>query len=270
MTLKYRTIWISDVHLGTRGCKAEYLLDFLRHTECEQLYLVGDIIDFWKMKSGIYWPKLHSEVVNMILKKASHGTQVTYIPGNHDEIFRQYDGLSIQGITIQKNAIHNRLDGKRFLVLHGDEFDGIVCNKKWLAYFGSEVYDILLVLNHWFNYFRRTFGFPYWSLSAYLKKRVKNAVNFIGNFEDVLINEGLKRGVDGIVCGHIHHAAISKFGESLTYYNCGDWVESCTGLVENRNGQISIVRWVEDSVHLLNEEVISENRTNKRRLASTD
>lgn len=270
MALNYRTIWISDVHLGTRGCNAEHLLDFLNHTECEQLYLVGDIVDIWKLKSGWYWPSLHTEVVRAITGKAKQGTRVVYIPGNHDELFRQYAGLFFLGITIQTNAVHRTADNRTYFVLHGDEFDGVVCNSRWLAYLGSEAYDMLLVANRWFNFFRSRFGFPYWSLSAYLKHKVKNAVNFISNFEEALRHEGLKRGVDGIVCGHIHHAAISQMGDTFTYCNCGDWVESCTALVEDDGGRISIIRWAEESVHLLNEEQCIENSTDKRRLATAD
>ncbi|WP_306304559.1 UDP-2,3-diacylglucosamine diphosphatase [Methylogaea oryzae] len=183
MALNYRTVWISDVHLGTRGCKAEYLLDFLRSVECDCLYLVGDIIDFWKMRSGGYWPQLHSELLRTVMGMAKRGIRVIYIPGNHDEFFRDYVDTVFGGIEIHASAIHTGADGRRFLVMHGDEFDGVVCSSRWLAVAGSEAYDLLLVLNRWFNLMRRKLGFPYWSLSAYLKHKVKNAVNFIGNYE---------------------------------------------------------------------------------------
>lgn len=269
MILNYRTVWISDVHLGTRGCKAEFLLDFLKHIECEHLYLVGDIIDFWKLKSGWYWPAMHNEVVRNVLEKANKGSRITYIPGNHDEFFRDYIGTFFNGIQIVKNAVHHSADGRTFLVLHGDEFDGVVCSSKWLAMLGSEAYDLLLILNRWFNHFRCKFGFPYWSLSAYLKHKVKNAVAFINHFEQVLTHEALSIGADGVICGHIHHAAIAAM-ERLLYCNCGDWVESCTALVEDHDGRLSIIRWAEQSVYLLQEEGNSEDRADQRCLATAD
>jgi UDP-2,3-diacylglucosamine pyrophosphatase LpxH len=269
MTLDYRTVWISDVHLGTRGCKDEYLLDFLRHIRCDRLYLVGDIVDLWKLKSGFYWPALHNEIVRTILTMAARGTKVTYIPGNHDELFRDYVGTSFNGIQIEPRAIHQCADGRRFLVLHGDEFDGVVCSSRWLAVLGSEAYDFLLWLNRWFNRARRVMGFPYWSMSAYIKHRVKNAVNFIFSFEEALIREAGEQEMDGVICGHIHHAAIRQVADSFSYCNCGDWVESCTALVEDRAGQISILRWVEDSARLL-EELQVENCPDHGRLASTN
>lgn len=244
MGLYYRTVWISDVHLGTRGCKAEYLLDFLRSVECDCLYMVGDIIDFWKLRSGGYWPQLHSELLRTVMSMAKRGIRVIYIPGNHDEVFRDYADTVFGGIEIQTSAIHTGADGRRFLVLHGDEFDGVVCSSRWLAVLGSEAYDLLLTLNRWFNYMRRKLGFPYWSLSAYLKHKVKNAVNFIGDYEKALVHAATEQGVDGIICGHIHHAAIQEIGNTQ-YCNCGDWVESYTALTESHDGSLSILRWSE-------------------------
>ena len=171
MKLKYRTVWISDVHLGTRGCKDEYLLDFLRHIECERLYLVGDIIDFWKLKSGVYWPRLHNEIVRTVMAMAARGTRVIYIPGNHDEIFRGYIGTVFNGIEIHASAVHETATGRRLLVLHGDEFDGVVCSSRWLAVLGSGAYDFLIEVNRWFNHVRRILGFPYWSMSAYVSTK---------------------------------------------------------------------------------------------------
>jgi len=266
MKLDYRTIWISDVHLGTRGCKDEYLLDFLRHVECERLYLVGDIIDLWKLKNGFYWPSLHNEIVRTVMAMAKRGVEVIYIPGNHDELFRGYVGASFNGIEIVARAIHETADRRRFLVLHGDEFDGVVCSSRWLAVLGSEAYDFLLVINRWFNHCRRILGFPYWSMSAYIKHRVKNAVNFIFEFEQALIHEARNHGLDGIICGHIHHAAIHEVDHGITYSNCGDWVESCTALVENHAGNLSIIRWAEESTQLL-EDVDLETCPDQRRLA---
>ena len=270
MRLRYKTIWLSDIHLGTRDCKAEYLLDFLNHIECESLYLVGDIIDFWKLKSGWHWLKLHSDVVFAVLKLAQNGTRVIYIPGNHDEILRDYIGNSVQGIEILENDIYQSLNGQSYLVLHGDEYDGVVCNNKWLAYLGTYAYDALLLINRWFNLFRRKCGFPYWSLSAHIKHSVKNAVNFIYQFESVLALEAKKKGVDGIICGHIHHAVIRNIDDTLTYCNTGDWVESCTALTEDLNGKFSIIYWTEQSVHLLDNNQSYEINPDKRRLATSN
>jgi UDP-2,3-diacylglucosamine pyrophosphatase LpxH len=241
---KYRTIWISDIHLGTSGCNATLLLDFLASVECETLYLTGDIIDGWRLSKGWYWPDEHNEVVRRLLKMAHRGTRVVYIVGNHDEMLRDYAGLSFGGITIFNEAIHETRDGRRLLVTHGDAFDGVVLYAKWLAFLGDKAYSVLLRVNQIFNRVRRRFGMPYWSLSAYLKKRVKNAVQFIYQFEEAVVREAQQRGVDGVVCGHIHCAEIRQIGE-MTYYNDGDWVESCTALVEDRTGAMSILDWAE-------------------------
>jgi UDP-2,3-diacylglucosamine pyrophosphatase LpxH len=262
MKLNYRTVWISDVHLGTRGCKDEYLLDFLRHIDCKQLYLVGDIVDFWKLKGGFYWPRLHNEIVRTIMAIAARGAEVIYIPGNHDEVFRGYVGTVFNGIQLRDRAIHHGAGGRRFLVLHGDEFDGVVCSSRWLAILGSGAYDLLIDLNRWFNHGRRILGFPYWSMSAYIKHKVKNAVNFIFDFEKTLIHEAREQQLDGVICGHVHHAAIRETEQGILYGNCGDWVESCTALVEDFAGNLSIVRWVEESARLL-EEVSPEARADE-------
>ncbi|CAL1241121.1 Ser/Thr protein phosphatase family protein, UDP-2,3-diacylglucosamine hydrolase homolog [Candidatus Methylocalor cossyra] len=268
MKLAYRTVWISDVHLGTRGCKAEFLLDFLKHVECECLYLVGDIIDLWKLKTGWYWPPLHSDVLRAVLDKVKKGSRVVYIPGNHDEFFRDYAGSLLAGVEVMEKAVHETADGRKFLVLHGDEFDGVVCTSKWLALLGSEAYDLLLFLNRLFNQFRRKLGFPYWSLSAYLKHKVKNAVNFISDYEKTLIHAARDEKVDGVICGHIHHAAITDM-EGLAYCNCGDWVESCTALVEDFRGALAVLHWADESAYLLTEFEL-EDRANKRRLAAAN
>ncbi|CCE25465.1 UDP-2,3-diacylglucosamine diphosphatase [Methylotuvimicrobium alcaliphilum] len=258
MKLHYRSIWISDTHLGTRGCKAEYLRDFLDHTESDYLYLVGDIIDFWKFKTGAYWPMLHSDIVQRIINKAQNGTRVIYIPGNHDEVFRKHAGMHFNGIDIQLNAVHTTEDGRKFLVLHGDEFDSIVCHNKSLAYIGGEAYEVLLLVNRWFNAVRTRLGYKYWSLSAFLKHKVKNVVSFMTNYQHILSLEAQKRKVDGIICGHIHHADIATMEFGKTYCNCGDWVESCTALTEDEHGTLSIVRWLEDS-HVLLDDAVSED-----------
>jgi UDP-2,3-diacylglucosamine pyrophosphatase LpxH len=250
--LRLRTVWISDVHLGTRACKADYLLDFLAHTEAERLYLVGDMIDFWNLRNGWYWPASHNRVVQAIMDKAARGTEVIYVPGNHDELFRDYAGAVFGGVRVERSAIHETADGRRLLVLHGDEFDQIVQCSPWLAHLGSWIYDFLLYANRWVNLFRRTLGFPYWSLAAYLKHKVKNAVNYISNFEQALAHEARRYRVDGVVCGHIHKAAIEKVGEVL-YCNDGDWVESCTALVERADGALAVLHWADERRWLLAE-----------------
>ncbi len=250
--LKQRAVFISDIHLGTRDAQSEYLLDFLRHTECEYLYLLGDIIDIWKLRSGWYWPQLNNDLLQLVFKKARSGTQVIYIPGNHDEMFRNYVGSNFNGVQIQQDAVHITADGRRLLLIHGDEFDSVVTNNRWLAHLGSWGYDVLLWLNRHFNSIRRRLGFPYWSLSHYLKYRVKNAVSYINSFEQALVREAGQRGVDGIVCGHIHHAAIEDIN-GICYANSGDWVESCTALLENDRGELRIVHWLEESATLLDE-----------------
>ena len=247
---KQRAIFISDTHLGTRDAQSEYLLDFLRNSESDYLYLLGDIIDIWKLRSGWHWPQLNNDLLQLVFKKARTGTRVIYVPGNHDEMLRKYVGSNFNGIQIQQDAIHVTADGRRLLLIHGDEFDSVVTNNRWLAHIGSWAYDVLLWLNRHFNNLRRRLGFPYWSLSHYLKHRVKNAVNYISSFEQALVREARQRGVDGIVCGHIHHAAIEEM-EGISYANSGDWVESCTALAENDQGQMRIIHWLEESASLL-------------------
>lgn len=242
--LVFRTVWISDLHLGTPGCKAELLLDFLKSIECETLYLVGDIVDGWQLKKGWYWPSRHNDVVRCWLKMAKHGTRVIFVPGNHDELFRDYVGLNFGGIEVVPEAIHITADGRSLLVLHGDEFDGVVIYAKWLAILGDHAYTLLLKINGVLNRIRRMLGKPYWSLSALLKKRVKNAVEFICNFEQAVAHAAHERGADGVVCGHIHSAEIRQIGE-VTYYNDGDWVESCTALVEHGDGRMEIIDWAQ-------------------------
>jgi len=240
--LAFRTVWVSDTHLGTSGCNADYLLDFLKSIECETLFLVGDIVDGWRLRKGWYWPPRHNDVVRSVLKMAKHGTRVVYIPGNHDEVFRDYAGLNFGGIEIMHEAVHLTADGRRLLIVHGDEFDGVVLYAKWLAFLGDHAYTLLMKLNRLVNIGRRIFGLPYWSLSSYLKKRVKNAVSYVSSFEQVVAHAAHERGADGVVCGHIHCAEVRQLGE-VTYYNDGDWVESCTALVEHADGQMEIVDW---------------------------
>jgi UDP-2,3-diacylglucosamine pyrophosphatase LpxH len=242
-TRHFRTIWISDIHLGTKGCQADLLLEFLRETECDHLYLVGDIVDGWRLKRTWYWPQAHNDVVQKILRKARKGTLVTYIPGNHDEGFREFLGVEFGRIRIVDEVVHTMKDGRRFLVTHGDKFDVVVNYAKWLALIGDYAYRSAMTVNVWFNYARRKLGFPYWSLSAFLKYKVKNAVEFIGDYELALADEARRRNVQGVICGHIHHAEMRDI-DGVTYCNDGDWVESCTALVEHETGELEIVAWL--------------------------
>jgi len=241
---RYRAIFISDIHLGTRGCKAEYLLDFLRHNDSDALYLVGDVIDGWAMRNGFYWPQSHNDIVQKVLRKARKGTRVVYVLGNHDEFGRQFAGLEFGGITLCDQAEHRLADGRRLWVVHGDLADGVMLHARWLAYVGDQLYDFALWLNRHFNALRARLGMGYWSLSAYLKHKVKNAVSFISSFEHVLVREARRHGYDGVLCGHIHHAEIRTV-DGLLYCNSGDWVESLTALVETFDGELRIVRWNE-------------------------
>ena len=245
-TRRWRTLWISDIHLGTRDCKAEFLLDFLRHNDAETIFLAGDIIDAWALKSSWRWPQSHNDVVQKILRKARKGTQVVYVPGNHDEFLRDYLPITVGGVVIQREAFHETADGRCLWIIHGDDFDNVVVNAKWLAQLGSAAYDVALWLNRLFNFFRRRMGYPYWSLSAYLKGKVKDAVSVMSKYESILAEEARRRRVDGVVCGHIHRAEIRKI-EGIDYMNSGDWVESCTALAEDFMGHISLLRWTEAS-----------------------
>jgi len=258
----YRTLFISDVHLGTRGCQAEMLLDFLKEHDADTIYLVGDIVDFWRIKRGAIWPQSHNDVLQKLLRKVRKGARVIFIPGNHDEGLREYCGQRFGGIEIELQAIHETANGKRYLIMHGDEFDLVVRYAKWLAFLGDRGYQLALWTNWPINFVRRKLGLGYWSLSSYLKLRVKSAVNFIGEFEEKLSNEAARRDVDGIVCGHIHHAA-SRELEDIHYLNCGDWVESCTALVETEKGEFQLIRWL-DVVAKREQRAISEARTKSK------
>jgi UDP-2,3-diacylglucosamine pyrophosphatase LpxH len=240
--LRFRAVFISDVHLGTRGCQAELLLDFIRHMECETLYLVGDIIDGWRLRSGWYWPQAHNDVVQKVLRLARKGVRVVYVPGNHDEFARDYCESHFGGVELVMDAVHQTADGRRLLVVHGDHFDGVIRYARWLALLGDWAYAIVLWLNTWFNRVRRRLGFGYWSLSAYLKGKVKNAVQFIADFETAVAEEARRRGLDGVVCGHIHKADLREV-HGVLYANDGDWVESCTALVEHFDGRLEILQW---------------------------
>ncbi|WP_274627004.1 UDP-2,3-diacylglucosamine diphosphatase [Arvimicrobium flavum] len=241
-TRKYRTLFLSDVHLGTKGAQVAALLEFLRQHDAETIYLVGDIVDGWRLRSGWYWPQSHNDVVQKLLRKARKGTRIVYVPGNHDEFLREYCGMNFGGIEIRETDIHVAADGKRYLVIHGDVFDVVVRHARWLAYLGDWAYEIALWLSTHINVARRRLGFTYWSLSAWAKVKVKHAVNFIGRFEETLAGEARREGVDGVICGHIHSAALRDFG-GLAYVNTGDWVESCTAAVEHFDGRIEIIEW---------------------------
>jgi UDP-2,3-diacylglucosamine pyrophosphatase LpxH len=241
---RFRSIWISDIHLGTRGCNAEMLLDFLRQTESDYLYLIGDVVDIWRMRKRWYWRQAHNDVVQKVLRKARKGTRVIYIPGNHDEYFRDFSRHRFGRVAILKEAIHKTADGRRFLVIHGDQFDGVIKYAKWLAVAGDGAYNLALSLNTWFNIARRKLGFSYWSLSAYLKHKVKNAVEYISRYETAVVAEARRRGADGVICGHIHSAEIRSI-DGILYCNDGDWVESCTALVEHADGRLEILLWSE-------------------------
>jgi UDP-2,3-diacylglucosamine pyrophosphatase LpxH len=239
---RYRTIFLSDFHLGTRGCQAEMILDFLRHNDADTFYLVGDIIDGWRMRASFYWPQSHNDVIQKLLRKVRRGARMVFVPGNHDEFARQFIGLSFGGVEIVRNAKIETADGRRFLILHGDEFDVVVRHSKWLAFLGDWAYDSALFINTYFNIMRRRLGFPYWSFSAWAKLKVKNAVNFIGSFERTLADEARRRGTDGVICGHIHHPIIRDL-DGITYVNTGDFVESCSYVVEHHDGRLEVMHW---------------------------
>ncbi|CAN5765165.1 UDP-2,3-diacylglucosamine diphosphatase [soil metagenome] len=241
MVRSVRTAWVSDLHLGTRASNAAAFLEFLRDYEMETLYVVGDLIDVWQLRRGIHWPQEHNDVIQKILRKARKGTRVIYIPGNHDEFVSGFHG-DYGNITIQQQAIHTTADGRRMLVIHGHELDTVVQNQRWLAFAGDLGYQFLLSLNPVINLVRRRFGLGYWSLSAYAKKRVKDAVSFIGEFEKAIARYAEQSNVEAVLCGHIHSAATRQIG-AVTYYNCGDWVESCTALVEQEDGAIELVSY---------------------------
>ncbi len=240
-----RTLFLSDIHLGTSGCQADLLLEFLRDHDAEKIYLVGDIVDGWRLRRNWYWPQSHNDVVQKLLRKARKGAEIIYIPGNHDEFLRGYFGSHFGGVEVRDTDIHETADGKRLLVIHGDQFDIVVRHAKWLAHLGDWAYEAALWSNTWLNAARRTVGLPYWSMSKWAKSRVKNAVNFIGEFERVLAHEAHKAGTDGVICGHIHTAVIGE-REGVTYVNTGDWVESCTAIGETHDGRLYLIEWADE------------------------
>lgn len=242
--LQFRTIFISDIHLGTSGCQAKRLLEFLKATESDKLYLIGDIVDGWQLKRRWYWHQTHNDVVQLVLKKAKKGTKVIFVPGNHDESIRQFIGMDFGGIKIRDELVHKTADGRKLLVLHGDRFDGVIACAKWLAYVGDSLYTLILKFNQYYNSWRARVGLPYWSLSQYLKLKVKNAVSYITSFEQALADEARKKGLDGVICGHIHKPEIREIN-GILYCNDGDWVESLSALIEEPTGQLKLVDWHE-------------------------
>src|SRR5258705_2239762 len=241
---RFRTLFISDVHLGARGSQAERLLDFLRSHDADTIYLVGDIVDGWALQSSWYWPQSHNDFVQKMLRKARKGAKIVYVPGNHDEFLRNYYGTHFGGIDVVENTIHEGVDGKRYLVIHGDIFDLVVQNARWLAHLGDKAYDFAIQMNRLVNFFRRMFRVPSWSLWQWAKLKVKNAVNYIGAFEKTLAGEARRHGADGVICGHIHYATI-RDEHGIRYMNCGDWVESCTALAEHEDGSFEIITWTD-------------------------
>ncbi len=244
--LRYRAVFISDVHLGTRTAQVHALLEFLRTVEADTFYLVGDIVDFWKVRRGPHWPQAHNDVLQKLLRKVRKGSRIVFIPGNHDEGLRDFCGMHFGGIEIHRSCIHLTATGRRFIVMHGDEFDIVVRNARWLAFLGDRGYETALWLNNPLNWIRRHLGLGYWSFSAYLKNRVKKAVAFIGAYEEAVAGEARRHGADGIICGHIHYAADRHIGD-IHYLNCGDWVESCTAIVESHDGEMRLIHWTADA-----------------------
>lgn len=242
---RFRAVFISDLHLGTPGCQAAALLDFLKHHPSEHLYLVGDIVDGWQLRRRWFWPQLHNDVVQKLLRRARKGCQITYVPGNHDEFVRDFIGHSFGGIAVADEAVHTTADGRRLWVIHGDYFDGVVQCAKWLAYLGDNLYEFTLKLNRYLNTLRARLGLPYWSLSAYLKHKVKKALSYINDFEMAVAHEARQRGHQGVVCGHIHRAEMREIAGTL-YCNDGDWVESRSALVEHMDGRLELVHWRAD------------------------
>ncbi len=262
--LKYRALFVSDLHLGLGACQAELFLDFFRTVETDKIYMVGDMIDFWRIRRKPQWQQSHNDVVQKLLRSVRKGTPMIYIPGNHDEALRTYCGMQFGAIDLVRDAVHETADGRKFLVMHGDEFDIVVKHAKWLAYLGDGAYHIALWANTHFNFVRRKAGLEYWSLSAYLKSRVKQAVNFIGEFEQALVYEAKKRSVDGVICGHIHQVAMKRIDDIL-YINTGDWVESCTAVGETMDGQFEVIHWVKGKA-VITPETEAVTRTQQKQM----
>lgn len=255
----YRSIFISDVHLGTKDCKAEYLSNFLKNVECEHLYLVGDIVDIWNMKNAVHWSAAQNDVVRTILKKSKNGTKVIYVPGNHDEVFREYVEYNFGDIEIHKRLIHTTANKRQLLVLHGDEFDSVMSCNKIMSHIGDFAYDGLLFVNRVINKIRHNAGLPYWSLASNLKLKVKNARTYIEKFENAATLAAKHDGLDGVICGHIHHAEIKQLND-IVYYNTGDWVENCTAITEMHNGELNLIHYSEKKSNLKSDRLIIRHK----------
>ena len=258
----FRTIWLSDIHLGYKDCKAEYLLDFLKHHSCDTLYLVGDIVDMWAMSKQFRWPKAHNELFHHLLNISREGTKVIYLPGNHDEPAQKYDGMALGEVEIHRQYIHTTADGRKLLLLHGDQFDQEVCFGPMQAWIGDKAYGLLLFLNRWYNFYRAKMGFSYWSLAGYIKGKVKGANEAIQRYRVASSNRARELGLDGSVCGHIHHPEITDM-DGVTYYNTGDWIENCSALTENERGEMSLTYWTginQGQVHTLKPQLVPANK----------
>lgn len=247
--LKFRSVFISDVHLGSRGARVQYLHDFIKQVDTEYLYLVGDIIDLWSLKRSFFWPQEHNNLLRLILSKAKHGTQVIYIPGNHDITFRDHAGLHFGNLHIRRTAQHLTADGRRILVLHGDEFDSIIKCGSWLGFLGHHAYELIISLNRHLNWLRGKLGMNYWSLATWLKHKAKSANLHIARFEQAAVHEAQRQGMDGVLCGHIHRPAIERI-DGIEYLNCGDWVENCTTITEDESGHLQLLHW-SDRQHVM-------------------
>ncbi|HZV53442.1 MAG TPA: UDP-2,3-diacylglucosamine diphosphatase [Rhodocyclaceae bacterium] len=249
VAVKVRAIFLSDVHLGTRGCQADRLLDFLKAHEAEYLFLLGDIIDFWAMRRGVHWSPAQNTVIQKVLRRARHGEKVFLVPGNHDEALREHDGTAFGGISIVREYIHTAADGRRYLLIHGDEFDQVTRYHRWVALLGDLGYNALVRINGWLSWLRRRLNIPgYWSLAGYAKRKVKTAVSFIFDFEDSVAHAVRERGLDGVICGHIHSASLRQIGQ-ISYINCGDWVDSCSAVVEHLDGRVELIHHASSRVH---------------------
>lgn len=253
-TAHFRTLWLSDIHLGYRDCKAEYLLNFLDHCQIDRLYLVGDIVDMWAMSRQFHWPQSHNQLLHRLLSLPKQGTEVIYLPGNHDEPAQKYSGMHFADIAVHREYIHTTADGRQLLLLHGDQFDQEVCFGKFQAWIGDYAYDFLLFLNRWYNRARAMLGFPYWSLAGYIKGHIKGANEAIERYRHACCKRARALGVDGVVCGHIHHPEITQEGD-VTYYDDGDWIENCSALTEDHQGNITLLYWTQlqqaDNLHNL-------------------
>lgn len=240
--LKLRTVWISDIHLGYKDCKAAFLLDFLERIDCETLYLVRDIIDIWSLSRSFHWPAEHNQVIRTIMRKARDGVRVIYIPGNHDRVFRDYVGEAFGAVEIHEQHVHETADDRRLLVMHGDELDDLIRLSRFNRLIGDAAYDFLLFMNRVCHSLRRRFGYSYWSLAGYIKSRIHNAGKAIASFEQAVLHYAAQQGYDGVVCGHIHHPEV-RHENGMLYCNDGDWIENCTALVETRDGRLEILHW---------------------------